>query len=185
VVAAVNGYALGGGCELALCADVRFAAADAPWGSPRSSWGLSPVRGRYTTAGQAGRSEPAKDLVFTGRFVSAAEALAIGLVDRVVPAEQVLETALTWARQFVGGPTLALRAAKACIDQGGESELATGLELERTQFAALFATRTAPSGCKSFVEHGPARPSSSVVDCGRCSLPCPGPWCLGPCRFPR
>jgi enoyl-CoA hydratase/carnithine racemase len=157
VVAAVNGYALGGGCELALCADVRFAAADATLGQPEIKLGVIPGAGGTQRLARLVGPSRAKDLVFTGRFVSAAEALAIGLVDRVVPAEQVLETALTWARQFVGGPTLALRAAKACIDQGGESELATGLELERTQFAALFATEDRAIGMQSFVEHGPGQ----------------------------
>ena len=97
----------------------------------------------------------AKDLVLTGRFVGAAEALAIGLVDRVVPAEEVLATAVAWAQQFVGGPALALRAAKECIDQGLEVDLASGLELERQHFAALFATEDRTIGMASFVEQGP------------------------------
>ena len=82
----------------------------------------------------------AKDLIFTGRFVKADEALAIGLVDRVVPADEVYDEALAWARQFSGAAALAVRAAKKCIDRGLEVDLDTGLEIERQQFAAVFAT---------------------------------------------
>lgn len=155
VVAAVNGYALGGGCELALCADLRIAADDATLGQPEIKLGVIPGAGGTQRLARLIGPSKAKELVFSGRFVGAAEALAMGLVDRVVPADQVLETALAWARQFVGGPALALRAAKTCIDAGGETDLSTGLELERTQFAALFATEDRTIGMQSFIEHGP------------------------------
>jgi enoyl-CoA hydratase/carnithine racemase len=155
VVAAINGYALGGGCELALCADIRIAAADATLGQPEIKLGVIPGAGGTQRLARLIGPSRAKDLVFTGRFVGAAEALAIGLVDRVVPAEEVLATALAWARQFVGGPALALRAAKECIDQGLETDLASGLALERSQFAGLFATEDRTIGMSSFVERGP------------------------------
>jgi enoyl-CoA hydratase/carnithine racemase len=155
VVAAINGYALGGGCELALCADIRIAADDATLGQPEIKLGVIPGAGGTQRLTRLIGPSRAKELIFTGRFVGAAEALAIGLVDRVVPAEEVLPTALAWAAQFVGGPTLALRAAKECIDRGAETDLATGLELERTQFAALFATEDRTIGMTSFVERGP------------------------------
>ncbi len=157
VVAAVNGYALGGGCELALCADIRIAAADATFGQPEVLLGIIPGAGGTQRLTRLVGPSRAKDLIFTGRFVGAAEALAIGLVDRVVAAEEVLPTALAWARQFVGGPALALRAAKECIDRGGDVDLQTGLELERMQFAALFATADQTTGMRSFVERGPGQ----------------------------
>ena len=157
VVAAVNGYALGGGCELALCADVRIAADDATFGQPEIKLGVIPGAGGTQRLSRLVGPSRAKELIFTGRFVGAAEALALGMVDRVVPAEQVLPTALAWARQFVGGPALALRAAKESVDRGGEVDLDTGLEIERMQFAALFGTQDRAIGMRSFVEHGPGQ----------------------------
>lgn len=157
VVAAVNGYALGGGCELALCADIRIAATDATFGQPEILLGIIPGAGGTQRLTRLVGPSRAKDLIFTGRFVGAAEALAIGLVDRVVAAEEVLPAALAWARQFVGAPALALRAAKECVDRGGDVDLETGLQLERMQFAALFATEDQKTGMRSFVEHGPGR----------------------------
>jgi enoyl-CoA hydratase/carnithine racemase len=155
VVAAINGYALGGGCELALCADVRIAAVDATLGQPEIKLGVIPGAGGTQRLARLVGPSRAKDLVLTGRFVGAAEALAIGLVDRVVPADEVLTTAMAWAEQFIGGPVLALRAAKECIDQGLEVDLSSGLELERHHFAALFATEDRSIGMASFVEQGP------------------------------
>jgi enoyl-CoA hydratase/carnithine racemase len=99
----------------------------------------------------------AKDMVFTGRFVDAAEALTMGLVDRVVPAADVYATARDWAAQFVNGPSLALRAAKEAMDWGLEADLQTGLEIERQQFAALFATEDRAIGMQSFIESGPGK----------------------------
>ncbi|SDS77302.1 Enoyl-CoA hydratase/carnithine racemase [Friedmanniella luteola] len=157
VVAAVNGYALGGGCELALCADLRIAADDATFGQPEIKLGVIPGAGGTQRLARLVGPSRAKELVFTGRFVGAAEALAMGLVDQVVPAADVLATALAWARQFVGGPALALRAAKECVDRGGEVDLDTGLEIERVQFAALFATEDRATGMRSFVEQGPGQ----------------------------
>lgn len=157
VVAAVNGYALGGGCELALCADIRVAADDATFGQPEIKLGIIPGAGGTQRLARLVGPSRAKELIFSGRFVEAAEALAIGLVDRVVPAAEVLSTATAWARQFVGGPTLALRAAKECVDRGLEVDLESGLELERARFAALFATEDRAAGMRSFLEHGPGQ----------------------------
>ncbi len=157
VVAAVHGYALGGGCELALCADRRIAAADATFGQPEITLGVIPGAGGTQRLARLIGPSRAKELILTGRFVGAAEALALGLVDQVLPAPEVLPAALAWAAQFVGGPALALRAAKECVDRGGEVDLDTGLEFERAQFAALFATEDRASGMRSFVEQGPGR----------------------------
>jgi enoyl-CoA hydratase/carnithine racemase len=99
----------------------------------------------------------AKDLIFTGRHVSAQEALQIGLVDKVVPADSVYEEALAWARQFTGAAAYALRAAKEAVDRGLEVDLDTGLEIERVQFAALFATEDRSTGMRSFMESGPGK----------------------------
>ncbi|QNN52016.1 enoyl-CoA hydratase/isomerase family protein [Nocardioides mesophilus] len=157
VVAAVTGYALGGGCELALCADIRIAADDATLGQPEILLGIIPGAGGTQRLTRLVGPSKAKDLIFTGRFVKADEALAIGLVDRLVPADQVYAEALAWARQFTGAAAYALRAAKESIDKGLEVDLATGLEIERIQFAALFATEDRSIGMTSFLENGPGK----------------------------
>lgn len=157
VVAAVTGYALGGGCELALCADVRFAAEDATFGQPEILLGIIPGAGGTQRLTRLIGPSKAKELIFSGRFVKADEALALGLVDRVVPADQVYAEALAWAGQFAGAATYALRAAKESIDRGLEVDLETGLEIERQQFAALFATEDRAIGMGSFVESGPGK----------------------------
>jgi enoyl-CoA hydratase/carnithine racemase len=157
VVAAVTGYALGGGCELALAADVRFADEKAQLGQPEVLLGLIPGAGGTQRLARLVGPSRAKDLIFTGRFVGAQEALAIGLVDRVCPAGTVYEEALAWARGFSGAAALALRAAKECVDRGLEADLETGLEMERHQFAALFATEDRTAGMRSFLENGPGK----------------------------
>jgi enoyl-CoA hydratase/carnithine racemase len=157
VVAAITGYALGGGCELALCADVRFAAEDAVLGQPEILLGIIPGAGGTQRLTRLVGPSKAKDLIFTGRFVKADEALAIGLVDRVVPADRVYDEAVAWASTFAGGASYALRAAKESIDRGIEVDLETGLEIERQQFAALFATEDRAIGMQSFVESGPGK----------------------------
>ncbi|MDP3890917.1 enoyl-CoA hydratase/isomerase family protein [Nocardioides sp.] len=157
VVAAVTGYALGGGCELALCADVRIAADNATLGQPEILLGIIPGAGGTQRLSRLVGPSRAKDLIFTGRFVKADEALAIGLVDRVVPAADVYEVAVAWAQQFAGAATYALRAAKESVDKGLEVDLETGLEIERQQFAALFATEDRGIGMRSFAEKGPGK----------------------------
>jgi enoyl-CoA hydratase/carnithine racemase len=157
VVAAVNGYALGGGCELALCADIRIAADNATFGQPEILLGIIPGLGGTQRLSRLVGPSRAKDLIFTGRFVKADEALAIGLADKVVPADEVYSEAVTWASQFANAATYALRAAKETIDRGLEVDLDTGLEIERQQFAGLFATRDRSTGMDSFVQNGPGK----------------------------
>ena len=157
VVAAVNGYALGGGCELAMCADIRIAADDAVLGQPEILLGIIPGAGGTQRLTRLVGPAKAKDLIFSGRFVKAEEALAIGLVDRVVPADEVYAEAVAWAKQFTGAASYAVRAAKEAIDRGVEVDLETGLEIERQQFAALFATDDRTIGMQSFVEQGPGK----------------------------
>ena len=156
-VAAITGYALGGGCELALCADYRIAAEDAKLGQPEILLGVIPGAGGTQRLSRLIGASKAKDIIYTGRFVDAAESLAIGLVDKVVPAAEVYTAAVAWASQFSGGAALALRAAKEAIDAGLGVDLQTGLEIERQQFAALFATEDRGIGMKSFVENGPGK----------------------------
>jgi enoyl-CoA hydratase/carnithine racemase len=157
VVAAVTGYALGGGCELAMCADVRIAGEGATFGQPEILLGIIPGAGGTQRLTRLVGPAKAKDIIFTGRFVKADEALRIGLVDRVVPDEEVYAAALTWARQFSSAAAFALRAAKAAVARGLEVDLETGLEIERVQFAALFATEDQSTGMRSFVESGPGK----------------------------
>jgi len=157
VVAAITGYALGGGCELALCADIRIAADTAVLGQPEVLLGIIPGAGGTQRLTRLVGPSKAKDIIFSGRFVPADEALAIGLVDRLVPAERVYDEALAWAAQFTGAASYAIRAAKEAIDRGLEVDLATGLEIERLQFAGVFATEDARIGMASFVASGPGR----------------------------
>ncbi|MEV7868211.1 enoyl-CoA hydratase-related protein [Streptomyces sp. NPDC088124] len=157
VVAAVTGYALGGGCELALCADYRIAGDNAKLGQPEILLGLIPGAGGTQRLARLIGPSRAKDLIFTGRQVRADEALAIGLVDRVVPAAEVYEQAHAWAAKLAQGPALALRAAKESVDAGLETDLETGLAVERTWFASLFATEDRERGMRSFVEEGPGK----------------------------
>jgi enoyl-CoA hydratase/carnithine racemase len=157
VIAAITGYALGGGCELAMCADFRVCADNALLGQPEIGLGIIPGAGGTQRLPRLVGPAKAKDLIFSGRFVKADEALAIGLVDRVVPADEVYSTAVAWARTFVDGPMTALRAAKESVDRGLELDLDSGLEIERLQFAGLFATEDQKVGMRSFVENGPGK----------------------------
>lgn len=157
VVAAVTGYALGGGCELALCADFRIAGDNAKLGQPEILLGLIPGAGGTQRLARLVGPAKAKDLIFTGRHVRADEALTMGLVDRVVPAAEVYEQAHAWAAGLAKGPALALRAAKEAVDAGLETDIDTGLTIERTWFAGLFATEDRERGMRSFVEEGPGK----------------------------
>ncbi|MFF7332684.1 enoyl-CoA hydratase/isomerase family protein [Streptomyces sp. NPDC090306] len=157
VVAAVTGYALGGGCELALCADFRVAADNARLGQPEILLGLIPGAGGTQRLARLIGPSKAKDLIFTGRQVKADEALAIGLVDRVVPAADTLAEAHAWAARLAKGPAIALRAAKESVDTGLETDIETGLAVERGWFASLFATADREEGMRSFVEDGPGK----------------------------
>ena len=156
-VAAVTGYALGGGCELALACDFRVAGDNARLGQPEILLGLIPGAGGTQRLARLVGPARAKELIFSGRFVAADEALRIGLVDEVVDAADVLAAARRRVESYVGGPAFALRAAKEAIDRGVEVDLDTGLEIERMQFAGLFATRDREIGVASFVEHGPGK----------------------------
>jgi enoyl-CoA hydratase/carnithine racemase len=156
-VSAITGFALGGGCEVALATDLRFAADNAKLGQPEILLGIIPGAGGTQRLSRLVGPAKAKDLIYTGRFVDAQEALAIGLVDQVHPADEVYAKAVEWASQFVGGPALALRAAKGAVDRGLEVDLQTGLDIERGEFTGLFATDDRAAGMSSFVENGPGK----------------------------
>lgn len=157
VIAAITGYALGGGCELALAADFRICADNAKLGQPEIQLGIIPGAGGTQRLPRLIGPARAKDLIFSGRLVDAAEALVIGLVDEVVAATEVYERARARALRLAAGPQLALRAAKEAIERGMATDLATGLELERIQFASLFATQDRAKGMSSFLTEGPGK----------------------------
>lgn len=156
-VAAITGYALGAGCELALCCDFRIVAADAKLGQPEILLGVIPGAGGSQRLPRLIGPAKAKDLLFTGRMVDATEALAIGLVDEVVEPEEVYATARRRMARYVGGPAYALRAVKEAVDRGLEVDLDNGLAIEAAQFAGVFATEDREIGMQSFVEHGPGK----------------------------
>lgn len=157
VVAAITGYALGGGLELALCADFRVCGEGAKLGQPEILLGIIPGAGGTQRLPRLIGPARAKDLIFTGRFVDAAEALRIGLVDEVVPDADVYTSATRLAGRFVAGPAYALAAAKRAIDDGLDLDLVTGLEIERLHFSALFATEDQKLGMRSFIDNGPGK----------------------------
>jgi enoyl-CoA hydratase/carnithine racemase len=161
VVAAVTGYALGGGCELALACDLRVVSDRAKLGQPEILLGIIPGAGgtqRLTRLVGAGR---AKDLIMTGRQVDAEEALAIGLADRVVPADETLDAALALAGDLACGPLVALGHAKRAIDGGLDRTLEAGLDLEGELFVDVFRTEDAKVGVTSFLEQGPGKATFS------------------------
>ncbi len=155
VVAAIRGYALGGGLELALAADYRIAADDAVVGQPEVLLGIMPGSGGTQRLARLIGPSRAKHLLMTGRRVGAPEALRLGLVDELVPAREVYDSALRYARRLARGPAYALQAIKESVDLGLDSPLQAGLALERGLFAGLFATEDRERGMRSFVEEGP------------------------------
>ena len=157
VIAAITGYALGGGCELALACDFRVVADDAKLGQPEILLGIIPGAGGTQRLSRLVGPARAKEIIFSGRFLDAEEALRIGLADKVVPAAEVHGAAMAWARSYVGAASYAVRAAKEAVDRGLETDLETGLQIERMLFAGLFATRDREVGMASFVEQGPGK----------------------------
>jgi enoyl-CoA hydratase/carnithine racemase len=156
-IAAVNGYALGGGLELALACDFRLCAEDSRLGLPEVLLGVLPGGGGTQRLPRLIGSSRAKELIFTGRQVRAEEALAMGLVNRVVAPDDVLEAALTWAAELAAGAVVAQGLAKAAVDGGLETTLAEGLAMEQQAFVAVAATEDAARGLASFRENGPGK----------------------------
>lgn len=153
-IAVVTGYALGGGCELALACDLRFAADNAKIGQPEVLIGTMPGAGGTQRLARLVGGGRAKELILSGRMVDMVEAPRIGLVDRVLPADEVLAVAIDAAAGFAAGPA-SLALVKQAIDRGGDMTLDAGLELERQLFARSFATEDLRVGVASFLADGP------------------------------
>jgi enoyl-CoA hydratase/carnithine racemase len=157
VIAAISGFALGGGCELALACDLRIASERAKLGQPEILLGIIPGGGGTQRLARLVGPAKAKDLVLTGRQVAADEALRIGLVDEVVPPVELHPRALALAAELARGAVVAQEIAKRAIDRGLEGPLDAGLALEQDLFAEVFATEDAGIGVASFLEHGPGK----------------------------
>lgn len=157
VIAVVSGYALGGGLEMALACDLRMASESARLGQPEILLGLFPGAGGTQRLPRLIGPARAKEMLWTGRQVKAEEALAIGLVDRVVPVEGYLEAALEWAASFGRGAVVAMGLSKRAVDGGLEMSLDKGLDLEAELFRDALRTEDATIGIKSFFEKGPGK----------------------------
>jgi enoyl-CoA hydratase len=156
-IASISGFALGGGCELALACDLRIASTRAKFGQPEILLGIIPGGGGTQRLARLVGPSRAKDLIFSGRQVGATEALAMGLVDRVVEPDELEAAATTWAAELAAGPGEALGIAKRVIDDGLDHSLDVGLRREQDGFVDVFATDDATVGVRSFLEHGPGR----------------------------
>jgi enoyl-CoA hydratase/carnithine racemase len=161
VIAAVAGYALGGGCELALACDYRVASERAVFGQPEILLGIIPGGGGTQRLPRLVGPARAKELMITGRQVTADEALRIGLADEIVPHEQVNTRALALAAEVAAGPLQAQALTKQAVDAGLDRTLAEGLALERDLFVDVFHTEDSQIGVKSFLEQGPGKATFS------------------------
>jgi enoyl-CoA hydratase/carnithine racemase len=159
VIAAVSGVALGGGLEAALACDLRLASENARLGVPEILLGVFPGAGGTQRLSRLVGPSRAKEMIWSGRPVRAPEALAMGLVDRVVPVEGYLDAALEWAASLATGAVVAMGLSKRAVDGGLDGPLAEGLDLERTLFGQVLATEDAATGIKSFFDHGPGKAS--------------------------
>ena len=157
VVAAVAGFALGGGCELALMCDLVIAADNAKFGQPEITLGLMPGAGGTQRLARSIGKAKTMDMVLTGRMIDAVEAERIGLVSRVVPAAELVETALAAARTIAGLSRPAVLMTKEAVNRAFESPLADGIRTERRLFHSLFATEDAREGMAAFLDKRPAR----------------------------
>ncbi len=156
VIAAVNGFALGGGCEWAMMCDMIFAADTAKFGQPEIRLGVIPGAGGTQRLTRLVGRAVAMDLILTGRTIDAAEALRIGLVSRVFPADQLMAETLKVAEQIAGFGRLAVMAAKEAVNRAEEVGLSEGVRFERRLFHGLFGTRDQVEGMAAFVEKRPA-----------------------------
>ena len=160
-IAAVSGFALGGGCELAMACDYRIASTKAVFGQPEILLGIIPGGGGTQRLPRLVGASRAKEIMVTGRQVRSDEALAIGLADEVVEPEQLMTRALELAATVGRGATQAVRLVKKAVDDGIETDLASGLALELRLFEEVFSTEDAATGVRSFLENGPGKASFS------------------------
>jgi enoyl-CoA hydratase len=151
IIAAVNGFALGGGCELALCADYIFASERAKFGQPETNLGLMPGFGGSQRLSRRVGLGRARELIYSGEPISASEALAIGLVNRVVAPNELLAQTELHAKRIAEQAPLAVASSKRALNRGFDSDLTTACELEATAFGALFATDDAREGLTAFL----------------------------------
>jgi enoyl-CoA hydratase len=152
IIAAVSGYALGGGCELAMMCDFIIAAENAQFGQPEITLGIIPGIGGTQRLARAVGKAKAMEMCLTGRRIDAAEAERIGLVARVVPTERLMDEAMKSARTIASMPRAATLLAKECVNRAQESSLSDGVRFERRAFHALFATHDQKEGMAAFVE---------------------------------
>lgn len=152
VIAAVAGYALGGGCELSLVADIRIAAENASFGLPEIKLGIIPGAGGTQRLPRLIGPGRAKEMIFSGELINSAEAWRIGLVNKVVPSDQLLPEAMKLAKRYSSRGAVALRMAKSAVNVGLKMELEAGLQYERQCFNLLFATQDQKEGMKAFQE---------------------------------
>jgi enoyl-CoA hydratase len=152
LIAAVSGFALGGGCELAMVCDIIIASETARFGQPEINLGVMPGAGGTQRLTRAVGKAKAMEMVLTGRTISAAEALRWGLVNAVVPVEAYREEAIRWAREIASKPPLAVRLAKESVLKSFDSTIEAGLEFERKNFYLLFASDDQKEGMKAFTE---------------------------------
>jgi enoyl-CoA hydratase/carnithine racemase len=157
VVAAIRGYALGGGCELALTCDLRVGSESARLGQPEILLGVIPGAGGTQRLARLVGPARAKELVWSGRQMRADEAHTLGILDRVVPSDEVEENALHWAARLGSGAVVAMGLAKRVIDEGFDGTLAEGLDAEANAFVEAFGTADGRVGVESFLEHGPGK----------------------------
>jgi enoyl-CoA hydratase/carnithine racemase len=155
-IAAVNGYALGGGCEIAMACDFRFAASGARMGQPEIVVGLIPGAGGTQRLPRLVGLARARWMIYTGEFVDAATASEWGLVDEVTDGDAI-ERALEAAARYASGPTLSLAAAKRAINRGFDHPLYEGLAMELDEFVELFSTQDTRHGLDSFAKDGPGK----------------------------
>ena len=156
-IAAVSGFALGGGCELSMACDYRIASTKAVFGQPEILLGIIPGGGGTQRLPRLVGASRAKEMMITGRQVKSEEALRIGLADEVVEPEQLMPRALELAASVATGATQATRLIKQAVDRGIETDLASGLALELELFEDVFRTEDSRIGVKSFLENGPGK----------------------------
>jgi enoyl-CoA hydratase/carnithine racemase len=157
VIATLHGWALGGGLEIALACDLRIADAKTKVGQPEILLGIVPGGGASQRLARLIGPARTKELIWSGRQVEADEALALGIIDRVVADGDVREAALAWAREFASGAVVAMGLAKSAVDRGLDTPLADGLDFEATAFNDAFATDDAGIGVQSFLADGPGK----------------------------